>query len=116
MKHRVEDHDQLVLTGNTFPHPNTLYESRSTSNRQVDVGGAADASHRALYTPRMSGHENNSGFLAFCSWRVFAKLSFFHDRKEHWHQYENVNRRGDHATYYWRRDWLHHVGADAALP
>ena len=42
--------------------------------------------------------------------------SFFHGCEEDWHQKEDVNRRGDHASYDWRGDWLHHVGADTALP
>jgi hypothetical protein len=44
-----------------------------------------------------------------------SKGALLHDREEHRHQYQDVNRRGDHSADDWRRDGLHHVGADPAL-
>src|ERR1700722_16943706 len=63
-----------------------------------------------------AAHSSLSGRESRLEQRSVLQRALLHDREEDRHQYQDVNRRGDHAADDWRRDWLHHVGADAALP
>src|SRR5271169_1624402 len=48
--------------------------------------------------------------------RTAFQRPLLHDREEHRHQYQNMNRRRDHATDDGSCDWLHDIGPDSALP
>ena len=45
-----------------------------------------------------------------------TQSTFLHQREEHGHENQHVNRRGNHAAHQGRGDRLHHVRADSGFP